>query len=272
MDTIVLKCGTDVTVHACDSIWSADGGSVSAEATIKKEGTHSAKVQCSGSGLQAHAVIGSVDLSATLGILFWVRASESTGAGQFSLLIDNTAACTSPLETLVIPALTGNTWTLLFLPFADPSVLTAIVSVGLKANSASLASVYLDNIRAVDARSYETYGVDGFDTVGQVRLWPGVQNECASGEIRSRATGFGRIITFKMTPKTLKADRVWQVTHFLLAETRVMVFAGEEVSVSLSDAAKPYASEWEGGFVLTPAYTWTLYEQSIRETTPDAWT
>lgn len=272
MDTIVLKCGTDVTVHKCDAAWTSDGGTASANTSIKKEGTASAKIECSGSGLQAHVAVASADLSATLGLLFWIRVSEACNAGVFSLLVDDTAACTSPIEALSIPALTGNTWTLLFLPFATPSALSAAASIGIRTNSSSIVSVYLDDIRAVDARSFETYGVSGFDNVDQVRLWPGVQNECADGEIRTRSTAFGRIISFKMTPKTTKADRVWQVVHFCLAESRVMIFANEEVDVSLSDPTKPFTPEWEHGFVLARTYEWTLYEQSVRTTTPDAWT
>lgn len=272
MDTIVLKCGTDVIVHTCDAAWTSDGGTASAEATIKKLGTHAAKIECSGSGLQAHAPAAAADLSAALGLQFWIRVSEATAAGVFSLLVDDTGACTSPIEALPVPALSGNTWTLLFLPFAAPSYLTAVASVGIRANSASLASVYIDDIRAVDARSFETYGVSGFDNVDEVRLWPGVQNECANGEMRSRSTAFARIFHFKMSPKTTKADRVWMVTHFCLAELRVMIFANEEVYVSLSDATKPFAPAWENGFVLARTYEWTLYEQSVRTTTPDAWT
>ncbi len=271
MDTIVLKCGTDVTVHNCDAAWTSDAGTASAEASIKKEGTHAAKVVCSGSGLQAHAAAAAADLSATLGLQFWIRASEALNAGVLSILVDDTAACTSPIEALSIPALLGDTWTLIFLPFSTPSYLTAVASVGIRTNSSAIVNVYLDDIRAVDARSFETYGVGGFDNVDGIRLWPAVQNECANGELRSRSTGFGRVITFKMTPRTTKADRVWMVTHFCLAETRVMVFANEEVSVLLPDPSRPFESEWESGFVLARSYTWTLYEQSIRETTPDAW-
>lgn len=272
MDTIVLKCGTDTTVHKCDVAWTSDAGTASAEATIKKEGTHSAKVECGGSGLQAHAVITSADLSAALAVELWIRVSEATAAGTLSLLLDDTAACTSPLEALSIPALLGATWTRIVLTLDDPTALTAIVAVGIRTNEASTINVYLDDVIAVNARSFETYGVSGFDDVDKLRLWPGVQHQCADGEMRTRATAFGRIIEFKTTPKASKADRVWLVTDFALAETRVMVYKNEDLEVSLPDPETPFQSEWEGGFVLTRAYQFTLLEQSVRSTAPLSWT
>lgn len=275
MDTIVLKCGTDTTVHNCDAAWTQDGASaVATEGTIKKEGTNSAKITCSGAALQAHATLSSADLTEKLALQFWIRANGNVAAGVLQILLDDTAACTSPIETLNVPALVADTWKLCVVALATPASCGAIVSVGLKTSSASTAIVYLDNIEAVDAYEYETYGVSGFDDVDKLRLWPGVQHECTDGEIRSRATAFGRVIDFKIAPVSglTKAKRVWLVVNFCLSSTRAMIFDDEEVSVALSDAESPLASEWEGGFILARAYPMTLYEQSVRTTAPDAWT
>ncbi len=79
--------------------------------------------------------IGSQSFADYTSIQFWIRSSVKTHQGDLQFLIDNSAQCASPLLTLDIPALKADTWKKVELIFPDPSVLTGIISLGIKLNS-----------------------------------------------------------------------------------------------------------------------------------------
>ena len=80
----------------------------------------------------------------------WVKSTVATSAGNLKLLLDDTAACASPLETLSIPALSADTWTFVRISLANPETDTAIISVGLEYDSdIGAATVWIDDIVAV---------------------------------------------------------------------------------------------------------------------------
>jgi hypothetical protein len=65
-------------------------------------------------------------------------------------MLDNTASCASPLETLSIPALSADTWTFVRMSLANPETDTAIISVGLEYDSdIGAVTVWIDDISAV---------------------------------------------------------------------------------------------------------------------------
>lgn len=94
--------------------------------------------------------VSSMDLSSYTHIGLWIKSDANINAGVLQLMLDNTAACASPLETLNIPALTINEWTWVVLDLVTPASLTAIISVGLKAASdPGEITVKLDRIIAM---------------------------------------------------------------------------------------------------------------------------
>lgn len=102
-------------------------------------------------GLLAYHNISSIDLTAYDSIGFWIRSSVPTNSGDLQFLLDDTAACASPLETINIQALTANTWTWINIPFADATLLTAVVSIGIKqAVDIGAATIDIDQIVAGD--------------------------------------------------------------------------------------------------------------------------
>jgi len=272
MDTIVLKCGTDTVLHACDANWTDSLGTCTLDTSLKKEGTGSVKIVLgTTAGLQGYKAITSADISAKLAVQVYLRISSGAATGSLKLLLCSDTSGATPVETLVIPDLIAG-WNICTLPLAVPANCTAIQSVAIQYDTASATrDLWVDNVLAVDARSYITYGVRGFDDVDGLRFWPGVQNECPNGELRVRSTAFGRVITFKITPKTTKPERVWLVTSFALATVRKMIFSEEEVAVVFADAKNPFASEWLHNTPIGRAYPMTLVEQSVRSTAPDAW-
>jgi hypothetical protein len=74
----------------------------------------------------------------------------ATSSGNLKLLLDDTAACASPLETLSIPALSADTWTFVRIALSNPETDTAIISVGLEYDSdLGACTVWIDDISAV---------------------------------------------------------------------------------------------------------------------------
>ena len=62
-------------------------------------------------GLMAHRSISSTDISNHYSARLWVKSSVNTNSGEVRLVLDETANCASPDETLQLPVLTANTWT-----------------------------------------------------------------------------------------------------------------------------------------------------------------
>ena len=84
-------------------------------------------------------------------IEMWVKSTVATSSGNLKLLLDNTAACASPLETLDIPALSADTWTFVRMALANPETDTAIISVGLEYDAdLGACTVWIDDISAVE--------------------------------------------------------------------------------------------------------------------------
>ena len=98
-------------------------------------------------------------------IEMWVKSTVATSAGNLKLLLDDSASCASPLETLSIPALTADTWTFVRMQLSTPELDTAIISVGLEYDSdLGACTVWIDDIAAVKNDTAEWSTLDR-------RLW-----------------------------------------------------------------------------------------------------
>ena len=83
-------------------------------------------------GILGSEAISSIDISASTTVTLQVQSSVATNSGDMQLLLDDTANCASPLETLDLPALVADKWTSVVLTLANPASDVAIISVGLK--------------------------------------------------------------------------------------------------------------------------------------------
>lgn len=146
-------------IHSVDSRWNEQGtvGSVTStlEAQDKREGAGSNKhvlATALGTGtIIASQAISSLDLSRYTHVEFWMKSTVATTAGDLQLLLDNTALCATPVETLDVPALVADTWTFVRVALANPALDTAIISVGLKhTNDIGAATVHIDAVRATE--------------------------------------------------------------------------------------------------------------------------
>jgi hypothetical protein len=130
---------SDLSVEDCEDAWNelVDGSITSAtDDTDFKVGTYAVKLTQTGTltagDILATEVITSADLSSYYAIRLWIKSDMAFETGELQLLLDDTASCASPVETLDIPTLLADTWTQVTLPLADPSLCTAIISVGIK--------------------------------------------------------------------------------------------------------------------------------------------
>lgn len=142
------------TVEDCEDAWTANANVTSAvDSSVKLRGTNSVKNTIGASfttGIAAYEDFASADLSGYTALHFWIRSDIATSAGDLQIVLDDTSGCTSPLESLNVPALTANTWTPVCVDFVTPGNLTAVISVGLKVvadNGAQI--VHIDDVKAV---------------------------------------------------------------------------------------------------------------------------
>ena len=129
------------TLDAADSAWTAATNVTAAtDTTDKKQGTASNGLTVA--ALFTTGLIASSDLAPTVSITdhysarLWLKTDINVAANVLRLVIDDTAGCGSPIETINIPALTAtNGWTQVQVKLATPASLTAVACVGLDAFS-----------------------------------------------------------------------------------------------------------------------------------------
>ena len=130
-----------VLVEDCEDAW---GEYVQANVTSTADavdyqiGSASAKMAVgvnAAVGRLATEDITSADLTSFNYIRAWVKSSVALDADDLDIMLDDTAACITPLEELAIPSLTANTWTQVSIALNDPSLLGAIISIGIGMNT-----------------------------------------------------------------------------------------------------------------------------------------
>ena len=146
--TRLLSCNT-VMDENVDSDFT-----VTADTKMKKQGTASNRIVIADGASAGDIVTDSItskDISEYDYIEFWIRSSVATSAGNLKILLDNTANCASPLETLSVPALSADTWTFCRVALSNPESDTAIISVGLEYDSdLGACTVWIDDITVVN--------------------------------------------------------------------------------------------------------------------------
>ncbi len=161
----------EVVIDDAETNWTPSTNVTSAlDSGDKKVGPNSVKLSVAdafATGLLAYHDRASIDLSAYKYVRFWIKSSVARAAGDLRLLLDDTAACASPLETLDIPALSAGVWTEVTIALSNPSLLTAIISVGIDATvDPGVCDIWLDDMKAVTTwykgmeATYPQYGSD----------------------------------------------------------------------------------------------------------------
>ena len=147
---------TFTTLHSCNAEFDETVDTditVTVDTEDKKRGTGSNKFVIAGAatgGEIATDSIASKDISKYDYLECWVKSTVPTSSGNLKILLDDSASCASPKETLDVPALTANTWTYVRMALANPETDTAIISIGLEYDSElGACQVRLDDIKVV---------------------------------------------------------------------------------------------------------------------------
>lgn len=148
--------GTEVIIDKCDTVWDNPDTDVTAtlDNTYMVEGNGCLKLVvaagCAANDILCTNTIDSTDISECDQVEISIYSSVALAAGDLQLLLDNTASCASPVETLDIPATAINTQTRHIITLANPLSDTAIISVGVKmVTDKGAFTCYVDYIRAV---------------------------------------------------------------------------------------------------------------------------
>lgn len=157
---------TNTILHSCNSAFDETVDSditVTVDTEDKKRGTGCNKFLIA-SGASAGDIatdsITSKDISKYDFIECWIKSTVATSAGNLKILLDDSASCASPLETLSVPALSADTWTYVRIALANPELNTAIISIGLEYDSdLGACQVRLDDIKVVqnDTAVYQIF-------------------------------------------------------------------------------------------------------------------
>jgi len=119
----------------------------------RKQGTQSLKIVIADGASAGDFLSDSItskNISGYDTIEMWVKSTVATSSGNLKLLLDDSASCASPVETLSVPELTAGTWTFVRMSLANPNLDTAIISVGLEYDAdIGAATVWIDDIVAV---------------------------------------------------------------------------------------------------------------------------
>ena len=159
------------------------------------------------SGVSAATVgykdISSLDLRRYDTLEFWFKSSVTHAAGDLTIVLGEGSTLATPRETINIPAATARTWTYMRVSLANPELLSAIKSVGLKfVTGTSTRYIWINDIKAVDTES-----------AVHNRLWSGtyrVDREARKvflSESARKEVGYNliRLIGYKL-PSLLTAD------------------------------------------------------------------
>jgi len=158
IDRVLYRTRVDgEELESCDTAWaeSVDADfTITADTEHHKRGNASCKFVIAGTvsdGDFSSVAISSKNLSAKTHVEMWVYATTALAAADLAMLMDDTASCASPVETITFPAVAARTWTHVRLALANPELDTAIISLGLEYNANSAANtIWIDDIQAVN--------------------------------------------------------------------------------------------------------------------------
>ncbi len=165
-------------VEDCEDAWnelSPTGCTITAGTANKVVGTNCVKIVMDASaavGIIAAEVISSLDLSLCKFVSFYIMCTRGVLAGDLQLLLDETAQCASPSETLDIPEIKAGVMNYVVLPFAAAAAeRNAIISVGLKmARDLGACDVYIDHVQAWTDQPLTGIAIDMNPYAGDAKL------------------------------------------------------------------------------------------------------
>lgn len=138
---------------------------ISADGTDKQEGSYSISASIAASAQAGEKwyfnEASAKDFGSATKMIFWIKSSVSTNAGELQFEVDDSADLASPLDTVNIPALTADTWTEVTISLG--AARSSVLSYGIKyTTDIGAATVKIDDIRAMfdDADATTDWAID----------------------------------------------------------------------------------------------------------------
>ena len=213
----------------------------------RKQGTQSLKLVIAAGASAGDFVTDSItskDLSGYDTIEMWVKSTVATSAGNLKLLLDNTAACASPLETLSIPALSADTWTFVRMSLANPETDTAIISVGLEYDAdIGAVTVWIDDIVAVanDTAEWETLDRRYWKIDKEARDLILVRDgQCAAGYALIKITGGDKPALLSSDSTTTEIDE----DYIIASAVNIALLSSSGGPATDPDARRQLSAYW----------------------------
>ncbi len=217
-------------IHACDRVFdeNVDSGlSAVVDSQDSRRGDAVKITVTAGAAASAKITdsIPSKNLSGMTHFEGWIKSSITAAAGEIDLLLDDTAACASPLETIAMPALVAGVWTRFEVALANPQDDTAIISVGVQFTTDNGAQVcWIDDFHAVNQNgaTYDEihHSAYSIDKEAGALIFTDVARQ-ALGYVKLKIKGGDK-------PTLLTADStVSEVSAtYIIAETTAQIFLG----------------------------------------------
>ena len=267
-------------IDNCEDAWN-EGGSGSITSSLDSSdyqvGAGSAKLLATGS-ISANTLLQSEVVSANVTahthVVCWSKVNNANllTSGYFQLLLDESANCASPDESLNLGTHVINQWRSNVLTMNSPSSLDAVISVGCKVITDAMDStmaIWLDEVFATTARSFSVLSVRGLDRPDDVVFWPPVQETLLDGTIYEDINAFRRRITIDLKAMTSTTDFNFIMT-WLRNDYKYVISDNDIVRVVL-EQPDSHAFEWLSGLDLTKGATITVLEKAVRTAHPASW-
>ena len=156
-DVYIRQRVASVQIHNCDTDWDEQTVLASVTRTVdtedRRQGSGSIRfvfAAAAATGVVSSKAISALDLRKYTHVEGWAKSTVTTAAGDFRILLDDTASVASVIENLSLPILTADTWTYFRIALDTPELDSAIISVGLRHQvDIGAATVWLDDLKAV---------------------------------------------------------------------------------------------------------------------------
>lgn len=261
------------TLNDCDTAWDAEANvTATADSSdgLRVEGGNALKLviadAVSAGDLLVTDAITEVDISESNTVTMWLRSSIAVAAGDFQLLLDNTAACASPIELIDIPALVVDTWTKVSLPLAKSDEDTAIISIGLKCiTDLGAMTLWVDDIWAEHSKSREWRMISPTQwevvqkTTQEIKITSSVIQSIPNGAY-FRLSGYQLLTELSTDSSTSEVDPDYIAAH---ATSRMLMSRSRNRDLDPEDSYRR-ALYWQGIAQTKRRQAKTHYEMNTR--------
>lgn len=202
----VIASGT--SIHDCELNWTAEDGNIasSAHSGDKTEGTYSVRLIVDAAATAAQVLAyynlpSAVDCSDLKLIRFDIQSSINTDAGDYLIILYDSASKTNEVFRFPVPALTADTWKKVYVPpslFTEDNDESSISCISIyQVTDKGALTLYIDDFQCIESEytahleagdifSIDTftteYIVDSVDDYGQLTLTENYDETTSTGQ------------------------------------------------------------------------------------------